>query len=136
MFLHVGAMKTGTTFLQGLMFANRDVLLDHGVLLPGSDFEDQARAVREVLRLTYDDEHLQGQAAGSWQGLTDELARPGHRASVISMEFLSCAGRRKVRRVVRSLSDHDVHVVMTVRDTGRLLPALWQTMVHSGSMLG
>lgn len=134
-YLHVGAMKTGTTFLQGLMFANRDELLDHGVLLPGKDFEDQARAVREVLRLTHDDEHLRVQAAGSWQDLTGELDRSSHRASVISMEFLSFAGRRKVRRVVRSLGDRDVHVVMTVRDTSRLLPALWQTMVHSGSLL-
>jgi hypothetical protein len=138
-FLHVGAMKTGTTFLQGLMFANRDALRDAGVLLPGGDFDAQVRGVREVLRLTHDDEHLQNRAAGSWQAITDEIARADHqgglRVSVVSMEFLSFARRREVRRVLRSLAGREVHVVMTVRDTARLLPALWQTMVHSGSTL-
>ena len=34
-FLHIGAMKTGTTFLQQLMSANKEDLLKAGFLFPG-----------------------------------------------------------------------------------------------------
>ena len=34
-FLHIGAMKTGTTFLQNLMHENKANLAEAGYLLPG-----------------------------------------------------------------------------------------------------
>ena len=33
--LHVGLPKTGTTYLQSIAWANKDVLREQGVLLPG-----------------------------------------------------------------------------------------------------
>jgi len=34
-FLHVGAPKSGTTFLQTVMWENREGLAERGVLIPG-----------------------------------------------------------------------------------------------------
>jgi hypothetical protein len=34
-FFHVGLMKSGTTFLQGRLNANRRLLAEQGVLFPG-----------------------------------------------------------------------------------------------------
>ena len=34
-FLHVGLPKTGTTYLQSIVWANKTVLREQGVLLPG-----------------------------------------------------------------------------------------------------
>ena len=34
-YLHIGLPKTGTTYLQTLMWNNREVLAGQGVLLPG-----------------------------------------------------------------------------------------------------
>jgi hypothetical protein len=132
-FLHIGAMKTGTTYLQSLMFANRDALGDEGVLLPGASWGRQVRAVQDVLRLNRTDAHIRRRSRGAWDALLDEVHAPGHRASVVSMEFLSAAGGRGVRRVVSSFGDDDVHVVLTVRDMVRVLPAMWQTLVHNGA---
>lgn len=43
-YLHVGAPKTGTTFLQGVLGKNRDTLKQQGVWLPGASAEDHFRA--------------------------------------------------------------------------------------------
>ncbi len=34
-FLHVGLPKTGTTYLQHILWGSKDRLREHGVLLPG-----------------------------------------------------------------------------------------------------
>ncbi len=130
-FLHIGAMKTGTTYLQGLMFANKGALEGDGLLLAGSSWGRQVRGVQDVLRLNRRDRHIRGESQGVWQELVDDIGRPDHRVSVVSMEFLSSAGRRDVRRVVDSLAGEDVHVVLTVRDMAGVLPAIWQTLVHN-----
>jgi hypothetical protein len=125
-FLHVGAMKTGTTFLQQLMSANRDTLAEAGYLFPGKRWGDQTRATRDVLGLT-SDPRVKARTSGMWARLSRQmLAHPG-RASVFSMEFLSFAGGREARRVVRSLDGATVHVVLTVRDAIAGLPSQWQT---------
>ncbi len=49
--LHIGAMKTGTTYLQQLMYANRAALGEAGLFLPGERWGSQVRAVQEVMHL-------------------------------------------------------------------------------------
>ena len=46
--LHVGLPKSGTSYLQKLLSANRERLRGHGVLFPGADWSDQVVAVRDV----------------------------------------------------------------------------------------
>ncbi len=47
--LHVGAMKSGTSYLQSRLFANKAELAERGLLLPGSGWGDQVRGVLDVL---------------------------------------------------------------------------------------
>ncbi len=83
---------------------------------------------------THGDPTIQAQAHGAWRDLTREVLR--HRGpSVVSMEFLSHAGPEQARRVMSSLGEAEVHVVLTVRDAARTVPAQWQTMVRNGSTL-
>jgi hypothetical protein len=131
-FLHVGAMKTGTTFVQRTLMANREALEGEGVLFPGQDWSRQVRAVQEVVRLDQDDPRVREESRGAWQEVADEML--AHRGtSILSMEFLSFAAPRHARRVVGSLASADVDVVLTVRDTAAIIPAQWQTSVHNGS---
>ncbi len=46
-FLHVGTPKTGTTYLQTVMWANRDKLAEQGLLLPLRRVRDFSTATRE-----------------------------------------------------------------------------------------
>src|SRR3954469_8525184 len=131
-FLHVGAMKTGTTYLQQLVFANRDRLREAGLGAPGEIWPRQVRGVQDVLRLNRLDAHIRRDARGAWHELVDEMrGDPGLRW-LVSMEFLSFAERLGVRRVMRSLSWADVSVILTVRDMAATLPSQWQTMGHNG----
>ena len=48
--LHVGAMKSGTSFIQSRLFANKPMLLEErGILVPGMNWLSQVMAARDVL---------------------------------------------------------------------------------------
>lgn len=124
--LHIGAPKTGTTYLQSLMRANRPGLADAGVVLPGDAWVHQVRGVRDVMGLGGDD-YQRSLSAGMWPRLTDEVHDLRTGTAVISMEFMCFADETAATRIVESFPDHDVHVVLTVRDARRTIPAQWQT---------
>lgn len=130
--LHIGTMKSGTTYLQDLLWASRARLLEAGVLVPGRREGEQGHAARDVLHgETITDPAVLARTRGAWARLSAEmLAFPGR--SIFSMEFLSFADEKRARHVLDSLADADVHVVLTVRDARRTLPAQWQTMCRTG----
>lgn len=131
-YLHVGAMKTGTSYLQQLLLDNKPALLEQGVLFPGEHPRvDQIMAVRDVLGLRVDEETRE-QANGAWARLCAEMMAFEGRASVVSMEFLSFAAPERARAVVRSLPGAEVHVILTVRDASRVIPAHWQETTQNG----
>lgn len=127
-FLHIGEPKTGTTFLQQVMWGNRAELAEQGVVLPGHHPQDHYRAsqdLRGIVKLATD-------PAGSWTGEWEILARQAQQAAktaVISHELFSAADAEHAERAVRSLQPAEVHVVITVRDMATLLPAEWQETV-------
>lgn len=135
-YLHVGPMKTGTTYLQRLLFANRDRLADAGLHLPGGSWVGQLRAAQDLMGRGRLDPHIRRESAGAWKRLARDARSTSLPASVISVEFLGGAGRRRAGRVVADLAPADVRVVFTVRDMAAVLPALWQTQVHNGARYG
>jgi hypothetical protein len=125
-YLHVGAMKTGTSYLQQLFTDNKQALLDEGLLFPGTQgWTDQVLAVRDILDLRLDNE-VRERGIGAWHRLRSEMFDHTGRASVVSMEFLSFASTWQARSVIRSLKGAEVHVILTVRDSSRVIPAQWQ----------
>ncbi len=127
-YVHIGEPKTGTSFLQHALWANRAQLASQGVVLPGYSYGGHARAsqdLREVRRLA-------GDPADPWAGEWDVLIGQALRArdaAVISNELLVACNARQADRAVRSLLQADVHIVLTVRDFATLLPAEWQETV-------
>ncbi len=127
--LHIGAMKTGTTFVQAQLKKNAKGLAEQGILYP-TPWSAQVEGVRDVLELSGG--YTLGSVEGAWAGLVGQVhAWPGAQA-VLSMEFLSFAGAAGARRVVQSFAPTPVHVVLAGRDVGRALPAQWQTAVRNG----
>lgn len=120
--LHVGAMKTGTTTLQGVLGRHAEALGAAGVLYPHQPgWIVQVRAVRDALNL-----QVPGQRPGRWPALAEQLRTHDGPLAVLSMEFLSFAGPDRARAVVDSLAPADVHAVLTLRDASRVLPSAWQ----------
>jgi hypothetical protein len=125
-FLHLGAMKTGTTFLQHLITANRASLAKAGLFFPGTSWSQQTLATRDVLG-TGTDPRLRARVSGLWERLVSEMLEYDGRASLFSMEFLSFANETGAANVMRSLDGATVHLILTVRDTTGALPAQWQS---------
>lgn len=132
--LHVGAMKTGTTYLQNKVLANREALRAQGVDFSGRRWREQVSAVQDLLSLAQHDPNVEQLSNGAWDRLVRHIRGTDARMSLLSMEFLSFAGDEAARRAVESLHGLEVHVVITVRDTAAIIPSLWQTSITSGGI--
>src|SRR3984885_13139059 len=131
--VHIGEPKTGTTFLQQVMWSNRAELAAQGVVLPGHHPQDHFRASQDLRGI----QKLPSDPAGSWTGEWEILAteaRQAQQVAVISHELFSAADPAEAQRAVQALQPADVHLVLTVRDIASLLPAEWQeTVKHRNS---
>lgn len=123
--LHVGAMKSATSYLQALLFANQTHLAQHQTLVPGEEWSDLARAVRQGLA------PKRGGERPKWDALVDAVRRHEGTA-VISMEYLGPAAAETVSHVLEAFGVSDVRVVLTARDLNRSLVSLWQETVQNG----
>ncbi len=129
-FLHVGSPKTGTTYLQQLLWAQQDLAREQGLLLPLTGFYDHYLACMDLRGLA-GRPHLPERAAGSWDRLVD-AARPWSGGVLVSHELFAAASADQAERAVTSFgSAFEVHVVLTVRDLARQIPAEWQQHLKS-----
>jgi len=129
-FLHVGAPKSGTTFLQTVMWENREGLAERGVLIPGRrryDLNLMAKAVRTDLG--YDSNP--GPAAKVWRRVAKQT-RNWQGTAVISNEWLSLASADQAGNVIDAVAPAVVHVVFTARAFPDLVTAAWQETLKLG----
>ncbi len=103
-FLHIGAIKTGTTYIQTVLRENRERLIEEGVLFPGARWRSQVRAVEDVLRLSKRRDGRPMPTPRPWPGLVEEIRSFGGDTAVVSMEWLSYARPAQVRSIVSSLA--------------------------------
>lgn len=131
-FLHVGSPKTGTTFLQDVLWSQRATAGEQGLLLPGERFHDHFLATLDVRGMAGDPIHPE-RARGMWDQLVAEaLAWDG--TVLISHELFAGASAEQARRAVAALADGaEVHVVVTARDHVRQISAEWQEHVKHRS---
>jgi hypothetical protein len=118
--LHVGLMKTATTYLQRTFNDNVDALAAADIRWPGS-------------RLCFDavaDRFGRPVGAGTWSQLVDEIAM--HTGTVlISNELLSIRRQGRARAIVAELGA-SAEVVITARDLMRVVPSQWLTGAENG----
>jgi hypothetical protein len=130
-YLHVGAPKSGTTYLQRVLDANRDALASAGVLLVGKTHLDRihaAMAVREDERLG----ELPESARTAWTRLVREIGDWKGPSAVLSYELFAVASAGQAARALADLAAYDVHVVVTARDLGRSVVSAWQERLKFG----
>lgn len=132
--LHVGSMKSGTSFLQNVLGHNKSFLADAGVLFPGPRWRFQVRAVRQLMGYGGPkQEPMPGN--GPWRRLVEEI-RGWPETAVVSMEFLGPRPTQKIEQIVADFPDTRVEAVITCRDLARTIPAMWQESVQNGGITG
>lgn len=127
-FLHVGAPKTGSTYLQDLLWSNRQRLAEQGVCYPVPTASAHLAATMDLCERAWG-----GRWNQEWYGAWDDLAAtvrawPG-RGAVFSHELMGLASPVQAARAVESVQPADVHLVFTARDFARQLPSDWQEQV-------
>ncbi|QWC84397.1 hypothetical protein KLP28_12545 [Nocardioidaceae bacterium] len=133
--LHVGAPKSGTTYLQSILFASVDRLAEHGVLVPGEGVGDYARAARAVRNRTQG----RGPAMQTWRSMLAQV-RDHDGTAVLSGEWFCLTPADLVPRMLDQLAElggaEEVHVVHTTRALTAVVPAAWQETVKLGGTQG
>ncbi len=126
--LHVGTPKTGTSFVQDLLFQQREALAEQGVLYPADRFDAHFLAALDLMELRWGG--LEHQAVGAWDRLAAQVAGWDGHTVIVSHEILARASVEQVRMALESFGPGcEVHVVLSARDLVRQIPAEWQENV-------
>ncbi|MPZ59976.1 MAG: hypothetical protein GEU93_01515 [Propionibacteriales bacterium] len=132
-YFHIGAPKTGTTYLQNALWGNRAVLRTQGVLIPGRkhfDTFDATVVVREKPRRGRRADEI----GNAWDRIVEEVHNWSGTA-VISHEFFAEATAEQAKKAIAALAPAEVHIVFTARDYVRQVPAVWQEALKMHSKL-
>jgi hypothetical protein len=133
-YLHVGAPKTGTTFLQAMLGAHREQLLQDGCLYPVTKSAAHHLEARDLRSARPRRGYVHPSGPGSWERLVRRIQDwDGSGIALVSSELLVVARPPHIEHAFRSLRPAEVHVVVTVRDLVRQVPAVWQETVKNGS---
>jgi len=132
LYLHVGLQKTGTSYLQSVMWLNQDLLRDLGLdMVPPSK-----RATFHLMldvRGRYDLDFDPPDVTRALARLGGQLAAATQPAALISEESLASATEPQIRRLLEACGDREVHLVLTLRDLARQIPSAWQQALQSGA---
>lgn len=128
-FLHVGAPKTGTTYLQALLAANRAALKSDGILYPRSVSDAHHTAAWDLRDTPAQRRDARG-IEGSWRKLVDKANSWAGESVVISSELFVYCDSSQVRKALSAFGA-EVHVIYTARDLFRQIPAVWQERVKN-----
>jgi hypothetical protein len=123
-FVHIGLPKTGTSYLQSVIWPQRDALRAHGLLVPGREKRDHLFSSMIVR----DDPGVQRRGPGAgeaWDVVRREIAAHDGDA-LVSHEFFCAASPEQAQRMVADLAPAEVHVVVTAREPLGLFTSSWQ----------
>lgn len=128
-YLHLGTPKSGTTYLQNVMWRNRERLRKQGVLYPGDAYPAHYWATLDLQEADHLG-HNYPEVPGAWERLVAE-ARRWRGTTVISHELLTRSTAEQAEQALSDLAFAEVHLVLTVRDLVRQIPAAWQETVKN-----
>ncbi len=128
--LHVGAPKTGTTYLQSVLWDSRRALRRQGYRLPLRSLDDHF-FLTLALRGRLDPDVDPPRALDVLERLRQDVRRSRPEHLLISHELLAPVAEHRIDELFDLLSDLEIHVVVTARDLARQVPAEWQQQVKT-----
>jgi len=122
---HIGAPKTGTTYLQNVLFRNRGELKAASVLYPYSDAGQSFRSMQDFRGVGWGSASA-AKFRGEWERVARRAREWDGEAVVISNELLGGSSPQRIAKGVASVQPGEVHVIFTARDFARQLVSDWQ----------
>ncbi len=124
-FFHVGAPKTGTTYLQHVLLQNQDALAAAGVLYPYDDHGQSFRSMQDFRGAGWGSQRAQA-FRGEWQQVAGRAASWAGHTVIVSNELLGGSTPERIAAGVASVGSAEVHVIFSARDFARQLVSDWQ----------
>jgi hypothetical protein len=124
-FFHVGAPKTGTTYLQNVLFQNRDTLAQNGVLYPYADIGQSFRSMQDFRGVGWGPLSAT-QFAGEWDTVASQAREWQGPTVIFSNELLGGSRPDRIGAGLATVEPADIHVIFTARDLARQLVSDWQ----------
>ena len=126
-FVHIGAPKTGSTYVQNMLFDNAERLERIGIHLPVS-FAAQDQAMTDLREVPWRDPQLYW----TWDRMLERVTHcPGD--VILTSEGFGGATAEQAKRAVDSLQPAEVHIVVAARDLWRTFPSMWQQSIRARS---
>ena len=140
--IHAGFFKTGTTALQSSLAANREKLLENGVLYPALSSADSSRSTgQHRAAWALKGRHWGWEDGGGsvtpievWDKLAGKL-NDFEGTSLFSSEFLAELTRDDVERMSKDLKADKIEVVFTLRPLVKMLPSQYIQSLKYGMRL-
>jgi len=130
-FVHIGLPKTATSYLQTILWSNREALRERGVVVPGAERRDHLWASRTV-REERSQERAPERHRTAWERVRAELAA-AEGTGLVSHEFFAAASAEQAVAMVDALAPAEVHLVLTAREPLGLFTASWQESLKNGA---
>lgn len=127
-FFHVGAPKTGSTYLQEVLWTNRERLADHGVCYPLATYTGNLAAVIDLCQRRWGG-RWKHEWAGAWKQIATTIREWEGPSAIFSAELMGLVTPAQAAHAVASVQPADVHVIFTARDLARQLTSDWQEQV-------
>ncbi len=130
--IHIGPGKTGTTYLQNALASRRDELREAGWIYPGPNYNQGS----EFISLLGDASPWSRQweregKATLWDPMAKKIAK-WDGSLLLSAELLSGLTPESIQTFMDALGRDRVDIVVTARDTARILPSAVQQQYKDG----
>lgn len=130
-FVHIGLPKTATSYLQTVIWSDREGLRQRGVVVPGAERRDHLWASRTV-REDRNQARAPQRHRTAWQRMLTELGETDG-TGLVSHEFFAAASAEQAAEMVAALPADEVHLVVTAREPLGLFTASWQESLKNGA---
>jgi hypothetical protein len=139
LWLHIGAPKTGTTYLQEVLYANRATLAQQGFLYP---MEGPCEHIEVSRDFRFEPYWIDGEVAPwacSWKRLIERCVASPLTNFVVSEELFAGTHEDHIamrfEELKRIAPDLQVKVIYTARDLARQIPSDWQEQIKHGHVV-
>lgn len=124
-YVHIGPPKTGTTWLQDVLWRNRTRLARLGVAFPGRSPTAHFQAVLDLRGMEFAGHHDPA-VDGAWERLAAKVRSVRSDKAILTHELFAGASEAQIDTVAATLAPGSIQVIYGARDLARQLPAVWQ----------
>ena len=126
--IHIGPMKTGSTYLQRCIVEAAEVLAAHGIYYPRELADEKHHVVHTPILVAARNET-------QFEPMRAEFARlnkADHRAILLSNEYFAFLKPPAIDRLRRMIGSDDVRIVYSCRRWSDRIPSMWFQSLFSG----